>query len=213
MRFIHIREQIPFIYRKVIGENPYQTAALALPSNFMINGHFSVIFVGTMCSFSHSYLFVVSTFNQLTSEKKQNRNVNLTHFRQTPELKVCFVFLHIQALHQREWNITAVTVSSTEIHVSWFRFNTSNSNSSYIYGYVAALQMLRIGTGDILVLNVINAPVSNLNSSFFGTLVSGLRPYTKYGVKVVALVRDRMTGVISLKISSINEVQTLEGGE
>ena len=97
--------------------------------------------------------------------------------------------------------------------MSWFRFNTYNSNSSYIYGYVAALQMLRIGTGDILVLNVINAHASNVNSSFFGTLVSGLRPYTKNGVKVVALVRDRMTGVISLKSSAINEVQTQESGE
>ena len=56
--------------------------------------------------------------------------------------------------------------------MSWFRFNTYNSNSSYIYGYVAALQMLRIGTG------------------------------------VLAL-----TGVISLKSSAINEVQTQESGE
>ena len=97
--------------------------------------------------------------------------------------------------------------------MSWFRLNTYNSNSSYIYGYVAALHLLRIGTGDILVLNVTNTPASNANSSLLDTAVSGLRPYTKYGVKVVALVRDRMTGVISLKISSIKKVQTLEGGE
>ena len=97
--------------------------------------------------------------------------------------------------------------------MSWFRLNTYNSNSSYIYGYVAAFHMLPIGNGDILFLNVTNVPASNLNSSLLDTVVSGLRPYTKYGVKVVALVRDRMTGVISLKISSIKEVQTLEGGE
>ena len=95
--------------------------------------------------------------------------------------------------------------------MSWFRLNTYNSNSSWIYGYVAALHMLRIGTGDIHVLNVTNA--SKANSSFLDTVVSGLRPYTKYGVKVVALVRDRMTGVITPKISSISEVQTPEGGE
>lgn len=170
-------------------------------------------FFGTMCSFSHRYLFVVSTFYQLKSEKKQDRNVNLANFRQTLPLKVYFLFLHTQAIHQREWNITAVSVSSTEVHVGWFRMNTCNSNSSYIYGYVAALQILRIGTGEILVLNVTNTPASNVNTSSFGTLVSGLRPYTKYGVKVVALVRDRMTGVISLKSSSVNEVQTLEDGE
>lgn len=96
--------------------------------------------------------------------------------------------------------------------MSWFRLNTYNSNSSYIYGYVAALHMLRISTGDILVLNVTIAPASNANSSFLDTVVNGLRPYTKYGVKVVALVRDRMTGIISLKSSSISEVQTPEGG-
>ena len=72
--------------------------------------------------------------------------------------------------------------------------------------------MLRINTGDILVLNVTIAPASNANSSFLDTVVNGLRPYTKYGVKVVALVRDRMTGIISLKSSSISEVQTPEGG-
>ena len=97
--------------------------------------------------------------------------------------------------------------------MSWFRLNTYNSNSSYIYGYVAALHMLRISTGDILVLNVTIAPASNANSSFLDTVVNGLRPYTKYGVKVVALVRDRMTGIISVKSSSISEVQTPEGGE
>ena len=97
--------------------------------------------------------------------------------------------------------------------MSWFRLNTYNSNSSYIYGYLAALHMLRISTGDILVLNVTIAPASNANSSFLDTVVNGLRPYTKYGVKVVALVRDRMTGIISLKSSSISEVQTPEGGE
>ena len=97
--------------------------------------------------------------------------------------------------------------------MSWFRLNTYNSNSSYIYGYVAALHMLRISNGDILVLNVTIAPASNANSSFLDTVVNGLRPYTKYGVKVVALVRDRMTGIISHKSSSISEVQTPEGGE
>ncbi|CAH3044147.1 unnamed protein product, partial [Pocillopora meandrina] len=117
----------------------------------------------------------------------------------------------IEALQQREWNITAVSVSSTEVYVSWFRLNTYNSNSSCIYDYVAALHMLRIGTGDIHVLNVTNALASKANSSFLDTVVSGLRPYTKYGVKVVALVRDRMTGVITPKISSISEVQTPEG--
>ena len=97
--------------------------------------------------------------------------------------------------------------------MSWFRLDTYNSNSSYIYGYVAALHMLQIGTGDILVLSVTNAPASNANSSFLDTVVSGLRPYTKYRVKVVALVRDRITGVISLKSSSISDVQTPEDGE
>lgn len=97
--------------------------------------------------------------------------------------------------------------------MSWSWLNTYHSNSSYIYGYVAALHMMRSGIGDILLLNVTNAPSANRSFSFLSTVVSGLRPYMKYRVKVVALVRERMTGVISLKSSPTNDIETLEGGE
>ena len=101
-------------------------------------------------------------------------------------------------------------VSSTAVDVSWLPLDKS-SDSKYIYGYVAFL--LRYGTGDILLLNVANAPSSNTSSSSLNTVVSGLRPYTKYQARVVALVRDRVAGVISLKSSESIEIQTLEGGE
>ncbi|PFX11658.1 Phosphatidylinositol phosphatase PTPRQ, partial [Stylophora pistillata] len=53
-------------------------------------------------------------------------------------------------------------------------------------------------------------PSMNTSSSFFSTGVRGLRPYTKYRVNVVALVRDRITGVISTKSSAAVEVTTPE---
>ena len=97
--------------------------------------------------------------------------------------------------------------------MTWSRLNTCNSNTTYIYGYVVNVHMLQNGTGSIIMLNITNAPSSNTSSSSLTAVVSGLRPYTKYRVKVVALVRDRMSGVISSKSSPTNEIQTLEGGK
>ena len=127
------------------------------------------------------------------------------------KLKACLLYFNVQASHQHGWNITVGNISSTVVDVSWLPLNTKSSDSTYIYGYVAVL--LRYGTGDILLLNVANASFLNTSSSSLDTVVSGLRPYTKYQVKVVALVRNRLTGVISLKSSQSVEIQTLEGGE
>ena len=129
------------------------------------------------------------------------------------KLKVCLLYFNVQASRQHGWNVTVGNVSSTVVDVSWFPLNTKSSDSAYIYGYVAALHLLRNGTGDILLLNVANASFWNTSSSSLNTVVSGLRPYTKYQVNVVALLRDRVTGAISLRRSESTEIQTPEGGE
>ena len=75
------------------------------------------------------------------------------------------------------------------------------------------MHMLQNGAGSITMLNVKNSLSSNTSSSFMNVVVSGLRPHTKYGGKVVALLRDWMSGVISSKSSPTNKFQTLESGE
>ena len=120
------------------------------------------------------------------------------------------LYFDVLVSYQHGWNITVANASSTAVDVSWLPLNTESSNSTYIYGYVTVL--LRNGTGDILLLNV-TTPSSLNTSASFNTVVSALRPYTRYQVKVVALVRDHVTGVITLKSSKSKEIQTLEGGE
>ena len=73
-----------------------------------------------------------------------------------------------------------------------------------IYGYVAVC--LQNVISDILVMNVENASSST-------TLVRNLTSYTSYKVKVVALVSNRVTGVITLKSSKEIDMYTQEEGE
>ena len=120
------------------------------------------------------------------------------------------LYFNVLAFYQHGLNVTVANASSTAVDVSWLPLNTESSNSTYIYGYVTVL--LRNGTGDILLSNV-TTPSSLNTSASFNTVVSALRPYTRYQVKVVALVRDHVTGVITLKSSKSKEIQTLEGGE
>ena len=111
---------------------------------------------------------------------------------------------NVQALDEPGWNFTVTQVSSKAINASWLPLNTNNSDSSYIYGYLVILQKLLNGTGDILLLDLAHNAC---------TVVSGLRPYTKYQVRAVALLRDRGSSKISLKTSESTEIQTAEGGE
>ena len=120
------------------------------------------------------------------------------------------LYFNVLASYRHGLNVTVANASSTAVDVIWLPLNTESSNSTYIYGYVTVL--LRNGTGDILLLNV-TTPSSLNTSASFNTVVSALRPYTRYQVKVVALVRDHVTGVMTLKSSKSKEIQTLEGGE
>ena len=115
-------------------------------------------------------------------------------------LTTCFILL---VSYQRDWNITVSNISSTTVNVSWMPLDTSSFNSTDIYGYVAVCS--RRNSGDILLLSVENASSSN-------TAVRNLKSYRMYKVKVVALLKDRVTGVITLKSSEKTDLRTKEDG-
>ena len=116
----------------------------------------------------------------------------------------CFVFVDFVVSYQRDWNVTVGNISSTTVNVSWLPLNTSSLNSTDVYGYVAVC--LRRGSSDILLLSVENASSSN-------TVVRNLKPYSNCEVKVVALLKDRLTGVITLKSSEKTGIRMKEGGK
>ena len=115
-------------------------------------------------------------------------------------LTTCFILI---VSYQRDWNITVSNISSTTVNVSWLPLDTSSFHSTDIYGYVAVC--LRGNSGDIVLLRVENASSSN-------TVVRNLKSYRMYKVKVVALLKDRVTGVITLKSSEKTDIRTKEDG-
>ena len=107
--------------------------------------------------------------------------------------------------YQLDWNVTVGNISSTTVNVSWLPLNTSSSNYTDVYGYVAFC--LGRNSSDILLLSVENA------SSASNTVMRNLKSYSNYEVKVVVLLKDRVTGVISLKSSEKIDIRTKEGGK
>ena len=116
-------------------------------------------------------------------------------------LRTLFVKFSVSSKHS--WNVTVGNISSTTVNVSWLPFNTSGLNSIDVYGYVAVC--LHRGSSDILLLGVENVSSSN-------TVVRNLKSYWKYKVKVVALLKDRVTGATTLKSSEETDIRTKEGG-
>ena len=106
--------------------------------------------------------------------------------------------------YQRDWNVAVNNISSTTVNVTWLPLNSSSLNSTDIYGYVAVC--LRSGSSEILPLSVENAPLAS------NTVVRNLKPYSKYKVKVVALLKDRGTNVTTLKSSEKTDIRTKEDG-
>ena len=117
---------------------------------------------------------------------------------------MCILRITFLASYEHGWNVTVDNVNSTAIDVSWLPLNTSSFNSTDIYGYTAVC--LHSVTSDILVMYLENASSSN-------TVVRNLRPYTRYKVKAIALVRDGVTGAITLKNSKEIDIRTQEDGE
>ena len=105
--------------------------------------------------------------------------------------------------YQLDWNVTVGNISSTAVNFRWLPLNTSSLNSTDVYGYVAVC--LRRNSSDILLLSVENALSSN-------TVVHNLKSYSNYEANVVALLKDRVTGVITLKSSEKRDIRTKEGG-
>lgn len=126
-------------------------------------------------------------------------------------LTTSFILADFLVSYQRDWNVIVGNISSTAVNVSWSPLNSSSLNSTAInydstdiYGYVTVC--LRNGGSDILPLSVENA---SLPSS---TVVRNLKPYSNYKVKVVALLKDRITGVTTLRSSEKTDMRTREGG-
>jgi len=122
------------------------------------------------------------------------------HYRTT--LKA-FYFTMSNVSYQLDWNVTVGNISSTTVNVSWLPLNTSSLNSTDVFGYVAVC--LRRNSSDILLLTVESVLSSN-------TVMRNLKSYSNYEVKVVALLKDRVTGVITLKSSEETDIRTKEGG-
>lgn len=116
------------------------------------------------------------------------------------------LYFNVQALDEPGWNFTVTQASSGAINASWLPLNVNSSDSSDIYGYLVVLHKLLSGTSDIHLLDV-------AHNASLSTVVSGLRPNMKYQVRAVALLRDRVSGKISLKTSESTEIQTAVGGE
>ena len=118
-------------------------------------------------------------------------------------VKTCLIFVNFLASYHHGWNVTVGNISSTTVNVSWLPLNTNSLNSTDIYGYVAVCS--QSDSSDILVLSVENASSSN-------TVVRNLKSYKKYKVKLVALLKDRVTGIITLKSSEKADIRTKENG-
>ena len=116
------------------------------------------------------------------------------------------LYFNVQALDEPGWNFTVTQANSGAINASWLPLNVNSSDSSDIYGYLVVLHKLLSGTSDIHLLDV-------AHNASLSTVVSGLRPNMKYQVRAVALLRDRVSGKISLKTSESTEIQTAVGGE
>jgi len=118
-------------------------------------------------------------------------------------LTAFFIFVDFLAFYQRHWNVKVGNVTSTAVNVSWLPLDTNSLNSTEIYGYLAVC--IRRGNSEILPLRVENASSSS-------TMVLNLKPYTNYEVKVVALLKDRVTNITTLRSSEKTDTRTKEGG-
>ena len=117
---------------------------------------------------------------------------------------MCISSINILASYEHGWNVTVGNVTSTAIDVSWLPLKTKSFNSTNIYGYAALC--FRNVTSNVLVMNFENASSSN-------TVLRNPRPYTRYKVKVMALVKDGVTDVLTLKNSEEINIHTPEDGE
>ena len=107
------------------------------------------------------------------------------------------------APHLLGWNITAESITSTTVLVTWPNVGHAFSTQD-LYGFVATCTATEIK--DTLRLAAANASSSSV-------LVQTLIPYTEYQVQVVTLSKGESNGTILERSSSVVVLRTEEDGE
>ena len=114
------------------------------------------------------------------------------------------VFLVLVAPAQTGWNISVWNVNSTTMSVRWSPYNSSKTqNSSNLYGFAVACIPVRSNSTP----TISSADVSSLTQE-----VVGLRPFTEYRVRVIAIVKDNSTGMVVMRTSETVLVNTTKDG-
>ena len=101
------------------------------------------------------------------------------------------------------WSITAESITSTTILVTWSNVTHAIAIKD-LYSFVAVCTAA--GKKDATRL-------ANANNSSSNVLVQTLRPYTDYQVQVVALLKGQRNGAVAMKSSSVVTLRTKEDGE
>ena len=105
---------------------------------------------------------------------------------------------------QTGWNISIWNVNYTTMSVRWSPYNYSKTqNSSNLYGFAVACIPVRSNSTP----TISSADVSSLTQE-----VVGLRPFTEYRVRVIAIVKDNSTGMVVMRTSETVLVNTTKDG-
>ena len=88
--------------------------------------------------------------------------------------------------------------------VRWSPYNSSKTqNSSNLYGFAVACIPVRSNS---------TPTISSANVSSLTQEVVGLRPFTEYRVRVIAILKDNSTGMVVMRTSETVLVNTTEDG-
>ena len=114
------------------------------------------------------------------------------------------MFLVLVAPVQTGWKISVWNVNSTTMSVRWSSYNSSKTqNSNNLYGFAVACIPVRSNSTP----TISSADVSSLTQE-----VVGLRPFTEYRVRVIAILKDKSTGKVAMHASETVLANTTEDG-
>ena len=138
------------------------------------------------------------------SMRSRNKIIKIFLTRLIKKHLVSFISLSCILAPQLDgWNITAESITSTTILVTWSKVTHAISIQE-LYSFVAVCT----AAGKKGASRLATANVSSSNA-----LVQMLRPYTDYQVQVVALLKGQRNGTIAMKSSSVVVLRTKEDGE
>ena len=101
--------------------------------------------------------------------------------------------MHGRVHVQTGWNISVWNVSSTTMSVRWSPYNSSKTqNSNNLYGFAVACIPVRSNSTP----TISSADVSSLTQE-----VVGLRPFTEYRVRVIAILKGGSSGMVVMRAS------------